>query len=81
VVSRDTGFLERADKFCYQVSFSYLSSLVHRQSRNFFAALDDSGDEAPAPAKSIVKKREPKATKKADAPSSNSKTVSKGDGR
>jgi len=29
-------------------------------SQNFFAALDDSGDEAPAPAKSVVKKREPK---------------------
>jgi hypothetical protein len=47
------------------------------QSQNFFAALDDSGDEAPAPSKSIVKKREPKPTKKVDAP----KEVSKGDDR
>lgn len=52
-------------------------------SQNFFAALDDSGDEAPAPAKSAAKKREPKNVKKAEAPApaSNSKAVSKGDGR
>jgi hypothetical protein len=47
------------------------------QSQNFFAALDDSGDEAPAPSKSTVKKREPKPTKKADA----SKDVPKVDDR
>jgi len=39
-------------------------------SQNFFAALDDSGDEAPAPAKSVAKKREPqKNDKKSDSSS------------
>eukprot|EP00429_Kryptoperidinium_foliaceum_P039364 CAMPEP_0176162806 /NCGR_PEP_ID=MMETSP0120_2-20121206/83291_1 /TAXON_ID=160619 /ORGANISM="Kryptoperidinium foliaceum, Strain CCMP 1326" /LENGTH=263 /DNA_ID=CAMNT_0017500315 /DNA_START=173 /DNA_END=962 /DNA_ORIENTATION=+ len=36
-------------------------------SSNFFAALDDSGDEAPAKAASAAKKREPKAKKGGDA--------------
>lgn len=38
-------------------------------SQNFFAALDDSGDEAPAPAKTVAKKREPKSSNKPDSSS------------
>jgi hypothetical protein len=49
------------------------------QSQNSFAALDDSGDEAPAQSKSVAKKREPKAHKKAAAEAP--KEVSKGDDR
>lgn len=53
-------------------------------SSNFFAALDDSGDEAPASAKGNIKKSEPKTTKKADTSAATSKTVaaaSKGNDR
>ena len=38
--------------------------LLLLQSQNFFAALDDSGDEAPVAKGSAAKKREPKNVKK-----------------
>jgi len=48
-------------------------------SQNFFAALDDSGDEAPAPAKSAAKKRDPKNSNKPDSSSAVSSRRSNND--
>jgi hypothetical protein len=60
------------------ISVSHSSLLSPLQSQNFFAALDDSGDEAPAPVKINAKKREPKSVNKkpdADAPATTGKSA------